>query len=147
MGIFDKLKRKKQPQASKEDVKVSVAPKEAKAGAPTSAKKAPAKAVASLPVSETVDFAHKILLQPVMTEKSLSLHAQGKYTFLIATDANKYQVTMAMKELYGTQPLAVRMINIKPKRVMRWGRFEGTRQATKKAVVTLPKGTSLQLTE
>ena len=43
---------------------------------------------------------YDILLKPVITEKSMELMAEKKYTFLVHPDANKYQIKTAVERLF-----------------------------------------------
>ena len=118
MGIFDKLKRRKSKKEQEikaanvdngeQSVKLSAkkAEIEEKKDAKPSKPSKPAKA-------KPLGDAHAILLSPMLTEKTLKLQQQNKYAFLIKTDANKYQVKAAMKEVYGITPVSV---NIQRKR-------------------------------
>ena len=42
-----------------------------------------------------------ILIAPVISEKSYSLLDENKYTFLVAPDANKTQIKIAVQEVFG----------------------------------------------
>ncbi|HEX3688465.1 MAG TPA: 50S ribosomal protein L23, partial [Solirubrobacteraceae bacterium] len=41
-----------------------------------------------------------ILLRPVVSEKSYGLLDEGKYTFVVAPDANKTQIKQAVEEVF-----------------------------------------------
>lgn len=138
MGILDTFKRKK---ASPKAAAKPAAKK--KAAAPKAAKAAAVKATGS--EAKVLSMSH-ILLQPAYTEKSFRLQASNKYVFYVATEANKNQVRMAVKETYGNEPQAVHMVRIKPQTLYRWGRAVGMHKAVKKAIVTMPAGVTLPLT-
>jgi large subunit ribosomal protein L23 len=87
-----------------------------------------------------------ILIRPVMTEKSLTGEAQGQYTFFVSPTANKVEIKEAIRELYGVMPARVRVLHVEGKRV-RFGRSMGRRNDTKKAIVVLPKGTTISIHE
>ena len=81
-------------------------------------------------------FAQDIILKPIITEKSMDMIAEKKYTFKVAPDATKPEIAKAVEELFGVKVAAVNVINMKskPKRV----RYVPGRTAEwKKAVVTL----------
>ena len=81
-------------------------------------------------------FAQDIILKPIITEKSMDMIAEKKYTFKVATDATKPEIAKAVEELFGVKVAAVNVINMKskPKRV----RYVPGRTAEwKKAIVTL----------
>ena len=75
-------------------------------------------------------------MAPVITEKATDGLASKKYTFRVATDANKAEIAAAVEELFGVKVAAVNTINMKkkPKRV---GYHAGYTAAWKKAIVTL----------
>ena len=81
-------------------------------------------------------LAHDIILKPVITEESMMGTAFKKYTFKVATDANKTQVKLAIEEIFGVEVAKVNIMNYDGK-VKRMGRYEGRRAAYKKAIVTL----------
>lgn len=91
-------------------------------------------------------LASRIILKPVVTEKTAVLESRGQYVFRVARTASKEQIKRAVSELYGVSPLAVRIINVQGKAV-RFGRFNGRRQDYKKAIVILKKGDSIAVHE
>ena len=80
--------------------------------------------------------AYDIILTPVISEQSMDVAAEKKYTFKVATDANKTQVKLAIEEIFGVEVAKVNIMNYDGK-VKRMGRYEGRRAAYKKAIVTL----------
>src|SRR3989344_5263718 len=88
--------------------------------------------------------AHRVLLKPVISEKSAMLHSYNQYVFMVHPDANKIQIKQAVREIYKSMPLDVRIIVMEGKKVTR-GTVRGQRRAFKKAVVTMPKGVVLPL--
>lgn len=80
--------------------------------------------------------AYDIILTPVISEQSMDVAADKKYTFKVATDANKTQVKVAIEEIFGVEVAKVNIMNYDGK-VKRMGRYEGRRAAYKKAIVTL----------
>ena len=81
-------------------------------------------------------FAQDIILRPIITEKSMDMTADKKYTFKVAKDATKPEIASAVETLFGVKVAAVNTINMKrkPKRL----RYStGYTAAWKKAIVTL----------
>jgi large subunit ribosomal protein L23 len=166
MGLLDKIsKRKSSDDKVEEKRKVDV--KDEQAAAPKKATKKDDKKVdaktASADKSTKTDkkddkkkgvtkkvttslFAYEIIRQPVLTEKGDRGQMGGKYTFFVSRDANKVEIARAIRELYGVQPIAVRIMNVKGKAV-RFGRRKGTRKDRKKAVITLKPGDTISVTE
>jgi len=77
-----------------------------------------------------------IILAPVVTEKSVALMADKKYTFKVEKNANKIQIAKAVEEIFGVKVAKVNTISMKGAK-RRMGRFEGYRPDWKKAIVTL----------
>jgi large subunit ribosomal protein L23 len=90
--------------------------------------------------------AYRTLLKPLITEKASNLNSLQKYVFAVATDVNKISVMKAVEELYGVKPLRVNIINLEGKLKQR-GRIAGRRKDWKKAIVTLPKGATIDVYE
>ena len=80
--------------------------------------------------------AEEIILKPIVTEKSSTALAENKYTFKVATDANKIEIAKAVEELFGVKVAKVNTVTVNGK-MKRYGRFEGYTASWKKAVVTL----------
>ena len=83
--------------------------------------------------------AYDIILTPVISEQSMDVAADKKYTFKVATDANKTQVKLAFEEIFGVEVAKVNIMNYDGK-VKRMGRNVGRTASYKKAVVTLTNG-------
>ena len=83
--------------------------------------------------------AYDIILTPVISEQSMDVAADKKYTFKVATDANKTQVKLAIEEIFGVEVAKVNIMNYDGK-VKRMGRNVGRTASYKKAVVTLTNG-------
>ena len=85
-----------------------------------------------------------ILLRPVVSEKSYGLLDEGKYTFVVAPDANKTQIKQAVEEVFRVKVTGVNTINRPGKR--RRTRFGwGKRPDTKRAIVTLADGDRIDI--
>jgi len=85
-----------------------------------------------------------ILIAPVISEKSYGLLDENKYTFLVATDANKTQIKVAVESVFGVKVTGVNTNNREGKRVRTrygWGR----RAATKRAIVTVATGERIDI--
>lgn len=91
-------------------------------------------------------LSNRIIVKPMITEKTAILESQSKYSFIVNRKATKTQVKKAIKEIYGIMPVAVNMANIEGKRV-RFGRGVGKKSDYKKAFVSLPKGKTITIHE
>ena len=82
---------------------------------------------------------YDVILKPVVTEKSMELMGEKKYTFLVHTEATKSQVKEAVEKMFaGTKVKSVNTMNLdgKQKRVRETWKF-GKTAKTKKAIVQL----------
>ncbi|GAB3295578.1 50S ribosomal protein L23 [Epidermidibacterium keratini] len=85
-----------------------------------------------------------VLLAPVISEKSYGLIEENKYTFLIAPNANKTQVKIAVEQIFGVKVLAVNTTNRQGKtKRTRFG--TGKRKDTKRAIVTVAEGDRIEI--
>ena len=85
-----------------------------------------------------------ILLRPVVSEKTYGLLDEGKYTFVVAPEANKTQIKQAVEEVFRVKVTGVNTLNRQGKR--RRTRFGwGKRVDTKRAIVTLADGDRIDI--
>ena len=81
-----------------------------------------------------------IIVRPVITEKSMQLLEDNKYTFVVAREANKIEIKRALEEIFNVKVKAVNTANFKGKK-KRLGRYPyGYKPRWKKAIVTLAEG-------
>jgi large subunit ribosomal protein L23 len=85
-----------------------------------------------------------ILLRPVVSEKSYGLLDEGKYTFVVAPDANKTQIKQAVEEVFRVKVTGVNTLNRQGKR-RRTRTGWGKRADTKRAIVTLADGDRIDI--
>ena len=80
---------------------------------------------------------YDVILKPVVTEKSMELMADKKYTFLVHTEATKSQVKEAVEKMFaGAKVKSVNTMNLDGK-TKRRGLVYGKTAKTKKAIVQL----------
>ena len=80
---------------------------------------------------------YDVILKPVITEKSMELMADKKYTFMVHTEATKNQVKEAVEKMFnGTKVKSVNTMNLDGKTKRRGMTFGKTAKA-KKAIVQL----------
>lgn len=80
---------------------------------------------------------YDVILKPVVTEKSMNLMADKKYTFFVHPEANKTMIKEAVEKMFeGTKVEKVNTLNI-PGKKKRRGMVVGRTAATKKAIVKL----------
>jgi len=80
--------------------------------------------------------ARDIIIRPVITEKSMNLMSERKYTFIVDKRANKIQIKKAVEDIFGVKVDKVYTMNYKGK-PKRMGKYEGKTEAYKKAIVKL----------
>jgi len=85
-----------------------------------------------------------VLRAPVISEKSTLIAEHNQVTFRVAIDADKSQIKQAVEGLFGVTVLKVNTIRQKGK-VKRFRGMLGQRSDTKKAIVTLADGDSIDL--
>ncbi|MDD2420686.1 MAG: 50S ribosomal protein L23 [Heliobacteriaceae bacterium] len=89
---------------------------------------------------------YDVLRKPVITEKSMDLVAENKYTFIVQPDANKIEIKYAVEQLFKVKVLAVNTISVKG-RFKRVGKFSGRTSNRKKAIVTVQEGQKIEIFE
>lgn len=158
MGLLDKFKKKFEG-VGKKDRKPKHVVKEDRGGLTKAeleqaksiesaggAKPSEKKEKAAKPRREDTRAAYRILLRPLVTERSTSLAQFRKYAFVVATSANKLEVKKAFAAVYGIQPTRVNVLNMH-KKPIQFGRVRGLTKPWKKAIVTLPPGQKIELFE
>ena len=87
---------------------------------------------------------YDVVKRPLITEKSMKLVKENKYTFEVDRRADKTEIKNAIEELFKVKVESVNVINglKKEKRV---GRYTGFLPAVTKAIVTLEKGQSIEI--
>ncbi len=82
---------------------------------------------------------------PIITEKATVLSEQNKTVFKVHAKANKKNIKKNIEKLFKVNVIKVNIINRKPKLKLRQGR-KTVKTGYKKAIVTLKKGQSIDLT-
>ena len=80
--------------------------------------------------------ARDIIIAPIITEKAVTGLPEKKYTFKVASGANKIEIAKAAEEIFGVKVKKVNTISMKG-HLRRMGRHEGYTSDWKKAIVTL----------
>lgn len=91
----------------------------------------------------------QILIRPVITEKAEKLSTKrNQYTFLVAKDCNKIEVSNAIEKMYNVSVNAVNTIMMPGKAKSRNTRnavIKGKKPSYKKAIVTLKPGDEINI--
>ena len=88
----------------------------------------------------------KVIIEPMVTEKSNHMRDSGKYAFKVDSRANKIEIMQAARQLFNVHPVSCHVMRVKrkPKRV----RYQlGYTAEWKKAIVTLRAGEVIQVFE
>jgi large subunit ribosomal protein L23 len=87
-----------------------------------------------------------VILAPIVSEKSYALSEQGVYTFKVHPDASKPEIHDAIESIFNVKVSKVNTLNRKGKRKRNRRTFTfGQRADTKRAIVTLAEGQSIDL--
>ena len=87
-----------------------------------------------------------VLKKPIVSERSMGLMEQNKYSFYVEPKANKIEIKNAVQELFNVTVTSVNTMNVQGKK-KRVGRFLGRTANRKKAIVTLKQGDKIEIME
>jgi large subunit ribosomal protein L23 len=85
-----------------------------------------------------------VLVAPVVSEKSYGLLDENKYTFIVAPDANKTEIKIAVEKIFGVKVLSVNTLNRQGKRKRSRIGF-GKRSDQKRAIVHVAAGDRIDI--
>lgn len=91
--------------------------------------------------------AYEIIERPLITEKSVSGAADGKYTFRVSKTANKIEIAKAVEEVFNVKVDNVNTLTVKGKKKRVGKHPEGKTADWKKAFVTLKPGFKIEIFE
>ncbi|MEZ5144727.1 MAG: 50S ribosomal protein L23 [Acidimicrobiales bacterium] len=87
-----------------------------------------------------------VIIAPVVSEKSYALLDENVYTFKVHPDASKPEIAAAVREIFDVRVVKVNTLIRKGKRKRNRRTFTfGTRPDSKRALVTLAEGDSIEL--
>jgi len=87
----------------------------------------------------------KVLLGPIVSEKTTMASAHNQYVFKVRTDSNKREIRAAVESMFGVKVEAVTTSNVKGKKKVFKGKV-GQRINWKKAVVKVSEGQMIDAT-
>ncbi len=90
----------------------------------------------------TDERALSIIQKPLMTEKSTTLNQFNQYSFLVCQSANVYEIKNAIEKIFKVKVKKVNTAIIRGK-VKSFKGSIGYRKNTKKAIVTLVEGNTI----
>ena len=85
------------------------------------------------------------ILSPIVTEKSTRLSEQNKVVFKVPNSSNKLVLKKNIEKIFKVNVIKVNIINTKTKKKIKQGKLS-TKSGYKKAIITLKKGQSIDLT-
>ncbi|MCR4963173.1 MAG: 50S ribosomal protein L23 [Firmicutes bacterium] len=85
-----------------------------------------------------------VLIKPLVSEKSMSMMEENKYSFLVDKAANKIEIKHAVESMFNVKVCNV-TTRINKGKFKRMGRYLGKRSDTKRAVVTLAEGDKIEI--
>jgi large subunit ribosomal protein L23 len=88
----------------------------------------------------------KVLVQPVVSEKSFAKAEEGIYVFRVDKNANKREIKQAVETSFDVKVDSVRTLNRKGKRIVDWAtRNTSSRKDFKIAYIKLASGDSIEV--
>jgi large subunit ribosomal protein L23 len=91
-----------------------------------------------------INKAYQVILNPLITEKATQLTEFNKVVFAVPLTANKIDIKSSVEKIFSVKVLAVNTILLKGK-TKRFKGILGKRIDTKKAIVTLAPGNTIDL--
>lgn len=89
-----------------------------------------------------------VLLAPIISEKSMSDAAKGRYTFRVSVQSTKKDIKKAVEEKFKVHILKVSTVTVKGRSVRSGAkRIESVKQPFKKAVVLVKAGEKITIFE
>ncbi|MDA7579273.1 50S ribosomal protein L23 [Alphaproteobacteria bacterium] len=92
----------------------------------------------------SLNKAYQVILSPLVTEKSTQMSEYNKIVFSVPLGASKFDVKSSIEKIFSVKVKSVNTILLKGK-VKRFKGVLGKRSDTKKAIVTLAAGNTIDL--
>ena len=94
------------------------------------------------PIKISQERAMSILSKPITTEKSTNLQQFNQYTFLVSKNSNSFEIKQAIETLFKVKVIKINTSITRGKMKSFKGNL-GYRKDTKKAIVTLKEGNTI----
>ena len=137
MSFFDRFKGGNKTKEAKTEPKLKKPAVASKQEEKTTEKSAAPK-VAPPPDS----IAYRVLVRPIVSEKTARLEKERQYAFVVASGANKVEIKKAVEKHYRVHVTNVNIVNVFGKHI-RSGRTLGKRNDWRKAYVTVKEGETI----
>ena len=92
----------------------------------------------------SLNKAYQVILNPLVTEKATQLSEFNKIVFSVPLSANKIDIKLSIEKIYSVKVLSINTIVLKGK-TKRFKGILGRRNSSKKAIVTLAPGNTIDL--
>ena len=92
----------------------------------------------------TIKDPRDVVIAPVVSEKSYGLIDEGKYTFLVDPRSNKTEIKIAIERIFSVKVDSINTLN-RPGKRKRTKFGWGERKSTKRAIVTLKDGSTIDI--
>ena len=90
----------------------------------------------------SIDRAYDVIKKPITTEKSTNLQQFNQYSFVVSKDSNSYEIKNAIEMIFKVKVNKVNTSILRGKGKTYKGQY-GFRKDTKKAIVTLDEGNTI----
>ena len=87
---------------------------------------------------------YRIIIKPIVTEKATRLSEYNKVVFSVSLSSNKIEIKKAIEKIFSVKVKSVNIIKISGK-LKRFKGIMGKRNDIKKAIITLEKGNTIDL--
>jgi large subunit ribosomal protein L23 len=92
----------------------------------------------------SLNKAYQVVLNPLITEKATQMSEFNKMVFSVPLTASKFDIKLAIEKIFSVKVMSVNTILLKGK-VKRFKGILGRRANTKKAIITLAPGNTIDL--
>ena len=86
----------------------------------------------------------EIIKYPIVTDKATRLLENNQYSFIVNPKSNKLAIKLAIEDLFDVTVLKINTCNM-PRKKKRMGKYIGWKPQSKKAIVTLLEGNTINL--
>jgi large subunit ribosomal protein L23 len=139
MAFLDRFKGENKTEETK---KAPKAKKPAAAAASKTEEKVEQKSAVAKTAAPKDSTAYRVLVRPIVSEKTARLEKIRQYAFVVAARSNKVEIKKAVEKHYRVHVTSVNIVNIFGKTV-RSGRVLGKRSDWRKAYVTVKEGETI----
>ena len=92
----------------------------------------------------SLNKAYQVVLNPMITEKATQMSEFNKIVFSVPVSASKFDIKLSIEKIFSVKVKSVNTILLKGK-IKRFKGILGRRANTKKAIITLEPGNTIDL--